>query len=120
MQTILDRIDPLVSAAAAAVTADTLRSPGACQQVWCPVCALAALANGEQHPLLTVLAEHSVTVMALLRTLVADPAAAAAQTGPETASTDEPGSPDEPGSAANNGSRYQPIPIVIETDNDEG
>lgn len=28
MQTILDRIDPLVSAAAAAVTADTLRSPG--------------------------------------------------------------------------------------------
>ena len=57
-QSILNRIDPAVRAAAAAAAGAD--GPGKCQQVWCPVCALAALVSGEQHPLLTVIAEHSV------------------------------------------------------------
>ena len=59
-QTILDRLDPAVRSAAA-MAAESLRGPGRCQQVWCPVCALVALVNGEQHPMLNVIAEHSVT-----------------------------------------------------------
>ena len=50
-QTILDRLDPAVRMAAARAASG---SEGKCQQVWCPVCALAALVTGEQHPLLTV------------------------------------------------------------------
>ena len=60
-QSILDRIDPAVRAAAAAAAGAD--GPGKCQQVWCPVCALAALVSGEQHPLLTVIAEHSVALL---------------------------------------------------------
>src|SRR6185369_15393739 len=67
-QSILDRIDPAVRAAAtAAAGAD---GPGKCQQVWCPVCALAALVAGEQHPLLTVISEHSVALLAVVRAMV--------------------------------------------------
>ena len=67
-QSILDRIDPAVrTAAAAAAGAD---GPGKCQQVWCPVCALAALVSGEQHPLLTVIAEHSVALLTVVRAMV--------------------------------------------------
>ena len=69
-QSILDRIDPAVRvAAAAAAGAD---GPGKCQQVWCPVCALAALVSGEQHPLLTVIAEHSVALLTVVRAMVDD------------------------------------------------
>ena len=57
------------TAAAAAAGAD---GPGKCQQVWCPVCALAALVSGEQHPLLTVIAEHSVALLTVVRAMVAD------------------------------------------------
>ena len=65
-QTILDRLDPAVRLAAARA-AGSGDSPGKCQQVWCPVCALAALASGEQHPLLTVVADHSVALLAVVR-----------------------------------------------------
>ena len=51
-QAILDGIDPAVRTAAA-LTAGAGVGTGKCQQVWCPVCALAALATGDQHPLLT-------------------------------------------------------------------
>lgn len=71
-QAILDRLDPAVRAAAAAA-GEALRGPGRCQQVWCPVCALAALASGEQHPLLNLIAEHSVTLLTVIRTMAADP-----------------------------------------------
>ena len=64
-QAILDRIDPAVRAAAAAAAGAD--GPGKCQQVWCPVCALAALVSGEQHPLLTVIAEHSVALLSVVR-----------------------------------------------------
>ena len=36
------------------------------------MCALAALATGEQHPLLTVIAEHSVALLAVVRAVVED------------------------------------------------
>ena len=80
-QVILDRLDPAVQAASAA--AQGRGDPGRCQQVWCPVCALAALVAGEQHPLLTVIAEHSVSLMAVIGAMVADAERAAdAQSAP--------------------------------------
>lgn len=105
-QAILDRIDPAVRAAAA-MAADAGRGPGRCRQVWCPVCALAALINGEQHPLLTVIAEHSVTLLTLVRGMVTDPPAGAAE---DAAGRPQPGDGPVP---AGNG-RYHHIPIVVE------
>ena len=42
-QTILDRLDPAVRWPRRA--AQAAAGPGKCQQVWCPVCALAALVD---------------------------------------------------------------------------
>jgi hypothetical protein len=100
-QSILDRIDPAVRAAAAAATGAA--GPGKCQQVWCPVCALAALVSGEQHPLLTVIAEHSVALLSVVRAMVAD---IDPTRGPAAPPPDEP-----PPSGA---SRYQHIPVTVE------
>ena len=72
-QAILDRLDPAVRLAAARASAG---GAGKCQQVWCPVCALAALVNGEQHPLLTVIAEHSVALLAVVRAMAESAGAA--------------------------------------------
>lgn len=105
-QSILDRLDPAVRAAAAMAT-ETLTGPSRCQQVWCPVCALAALVSGEQHPLLTVIADHSVALLAVIRTMATDPAAA------EHCDPPPPGDHGGPGSAAANG-RYQDIPVIVE------
>ena len=104
-QAILDRLDPAVrSAAAMATGGGASQGPGKCQQVWCPVCALAALVSGEQHPLLTVIAEHSVALLAVIRAMVDDldmtPGPRQPPEGPEPAG---PG----PG-------RYQHIPVTVE------
>jgi hypothetical protein len=124
-QTILDGIDPAVRAGAA-FAAGGGAGTGRCQQVWCPVCALAALAGGEQHPLLVVIADHSVALMELIRGFVSDvrdaggvadsaDAGGAGETG-ETGRSAEP--PPGGGPAAEAGSagttRYQPIPITVE------
>ncbi|GFG75554.1 hypothetical protein [Mycobacterium botniense] len=110
-QAILDGIDPAVRAAALRASAGGAAT-GKCQQVWCPLCALAALVTGDQHPLLTVIAEHSVALLEVVRDLVADI---------ERASTPPPGHP--PGGGADAGSavdeaatksRYQPIPVTVE------
>jgi hypothetical protein len=102
-QAILDRLDPAVRAAA--MLAASGDGPGKCQQVWCPVCALAALVTGEEHPLLTVVAEHSVALFEVIRAVVGE-------TG------EAPGPPDgpPPGGAAGApaGSAYQHIPVTIE------
>lgn len=100
-QSILDRIDPAVRAAAAAAAGSD--GPGKCQQVWCPVCALAALVSGEQHPLLTVIAEHSVALLSVVRAMVADIESAPSPGAPP---------PDEPPPAGP--SRYQHIPVTVE------
>jgi hypothetical protein len=110
-QTILDRLDPAVRLAAARA-AGSGDAPGKCQQVWCPVCALAALVAGEQHPLLTVVAEHSVALLAAVRAIVEE----TGNIPPEPPETPPPPSgppggdeppPAEPG-------RYQHIPVTVE------
>src|SRR5260370_24636480 len=65
-QTILDRLDPAVRLAAARA-AGSGAGPGKGQQVWCPLCALAAWGAREQHPLLTVVADHHVALLAVRR-----------------------------------------------------
>lgn len=117
-QTILDRLDPAVRLAAARA-AGSADGPGKCQQVWCPVCALAALVAGEQHPLLTVIAEHSVALLAVIRALVEDTAGAAGQAAPGPGEpppegpppTDGPGGDEPPPSGPG---RYQHIPVTVE------
>lgn len=103
-QAILDKLDPAVRLAAARATTSEGAGPGPCQQVWCPVCALAALVNGEQHPLLTVVAEHSVALLAVIRAMVGEP--------------EPPGPPPPPpaeGDRPPNGtSRYEQIPVTLE------
>ena len=113
-QSILDKLDPAIRLAAARAQA-TGGGPGPCQQVWCPVCALAALISGEQHPLLTVVAEHSVALLTLLKAMVEDmeaaPAAAESPHPPDPSPDDpgppDPAPPDPPG-------RYQHIPVSID------
>jgi hypothetical protein len=112
-QAILDRLDPAVRLAAARA-AGSGDGPGKCQQVWCPVCALAALVAGEQHPLLTVVAEHSVALLAVIRAVVADTAdTGAGPTGPPPESpppTDGPGGEPPPAGPGH----YQHIPVTVE------
>ena len=105
-QAILDRLDPAVRAGAAMASGGR---EGKCQQVWCPVCALAALVNGEQHPLLTVVAEHSVALVAMIRAIIAEDGAGPPPE-PDGTSPDrsDPDSPERPTS------RYQHIPVSVE------
>lgn len=100
-QAVLDRIDPAVRAAALLAMND---GPGKCQQVWCPVCALVALVSGEEHPLLTIIAEHSVALFEVIRAVVAEPG-----------STPKPpsGPPEGPPGPSRTG--YQHIPVTVET-----
>jgi hypothetical protein len=112
-QSILDRLDPAVRLAAARATSG---SEGKCQQVWCPVCALAALVSGEQHPLLTVIAEHSVALLAVVRAMT-DAMDQGSGPRPPEPPTDPSGSggptPDGDPPPAGPG-RYQHIPVTVE------
>lgn len=104
-QALLDKLDPAVRLAAARATSEDA-GPGACQQVWCPVCALAALVNGEQHPLLTVVAEHSVALLTVIRAMVGEPEPTVPATTPPP-----PAEGDRPPSAF---ARYEQIPVTID------
>ncbi len=106
-QAILERLDPAVRAAAA-MAANPDSGPGKCQQVWCPVCALAALVNGEQHPMLTVIAEHSVALLTVIRTMAGD---TTPPPGPGAPPPSDGAAPDPPEPPPN---RYQPIPVIVE------
>jgi hypothetical protein len=111
-QAILDRLDPAVRLAAARAAGS---GAGKCQQVWCPVCALAALVAGEQHPLLTVIAEHSVGLLAVIRAIIEDTADTGGPTPPEPPEAPPPSGPpggDEPPPAGPG--RYQHIPVTVE------
>jgi hypothetical protein len=113
-QIILDRLDPAVRMAAARA-AGSGDGPGKCQQVWCPVCALAALVAGEEHPLLTVIAEHSVALMTVIRGLVEDTAQPPA--GGEPPPEGPPPPPAGPGDGEpppSGPGRYQHIPVTVE------
>jgi hypothetical protein len=113
-QAILDRLDPAVRAAAMAWGT----GQGKCQQVWCPLCALAALVTGEQHPLLSLIAEHSVTLMAMVRAMATESQSTDGPSAPEDPSgggvrADPPATPAaETRSTSETG--YQHIPITIE------
>ena len=107
-QALLDRLDPAVRLAAARAAAAS--GPGKCQQVWCPVCALAALIAGEQHPLLSVVAEHSVALLTVVRAVIDESSAStgSAPAAPPTDGADPvPPSTDGPG-------RYQHIPVSVD------
>jgi hypothetical protein len=109
-QKVLDQIDPAVRLAAAAAAGGG-PGTGKCQQVWCPVCALAAVVTGEEHPLLTVIAEHSVTLLAVIRTIVDQvdrPTPQPPDGPPSGAGTEQPA--DEPAPT----SRYQSIAVTVE------
>lgn len=110
-QTILDGIDPAVRAAAA-LTAGAGPGTGKCQQVWCPVCALAALATGDQHPLLTAIADHSIALLQVIRDIVDDIDRASRPT-PEPPPDGPPGGAADSGDAAPR-TRYQPIPVTLD------
>jgi hypothetical protein len=109
-QKILDQIDPAVRLAAAAAVGDG-PGTGKCQQVWCPVCALAALVSGDEHPLLTVIAEHSVNLLAVIRAIVdqVDRPTPQPPAGPPSGAGAEDAA-DEPVPT----SRYQPIAVTVE------
>jgi hypothetical protein len=116
-QTILDKLDPAVRLAAARA-AGTGDGPGKCQQVWCPVCALAALVAGEQHPLLDVVAEHSVALLSVVRAIIETGAnGAQGPAGPGDPPPEGPPPPagpngDEP--SPSGPGRYQHIPVTVE------
>ncbi|KAA1432043.1 hypothetical protein [Mycolicibacter arupensis] len=113
-QAILDRLDPAVRAAA--LLAASADSPGKCQQVWCPVCALAALVSGEEHPLLTIVAEHSVALYEVIRAVVGE--AADAGGAPRPPDSGPPGGGGEGERPAARPS-YQHIPVRVEDDKHE-
>jgi hypothetical protein len=109
-QKILDQIDPAVRLAASMAIGDGAGT-GKCQQVWCPVCALAAVVSGDEHPLLTVIAEHSVALLAVIRAIVdqVDRTTTPSPDGP-------PGGGVEPEAAADPRptTRYQPISVTVD------
>jgi hypothetical protein len=108
-QKIVDQIDPAVRLAASMAVRDGAGT-GKCQQVWCPVCALAAVVSGDEHPLLTVVAEHSVALLAVIRAIVDQ----VDQTPPPP--DGPPGDDVEPGAAADPRptTRYQPISVTVD------
>jgi hypothetical protein len=68
-ETILAILDPAIQAAVG-YARRTDSTPGKCQQRWCPLCALAALAADEEHPLSSLIAEHGASLIALIRAMV--------------------------------------------------
>ena len=110
-QKILDQIDPAVRLAASRAVGDGAGT-GKCQQVWCPVCALAAVVSGDQHPLLTVIAEHSVALLTVIRAIVDQ----VDQTMPTPPPDGPPGGGAEPEPAADPRptTRYQPISVTVD------
>ncbi|AWV47643.1 hypothetical protein JK2ML_0891 [Mycobacterium leprae Kyoto-2] len=113
-QMTLDGIGPAVRSAAALVAG--ARGTGKCQQAWCPVCALTALVIGEQHPLLTVIADHSVALLDVIRAIVDD----IDQSNKIPPDSPHGGGLDTETPAQTNTSngtvrrRYQPIPVSVE------
>ncbi|WAC93612.1 hypothetical protein [Mycobacterium sp. Aquia_213] len=111
-EAILNGIDPAVRMAAA-MTAGNGVGTGKCQQIWCPVCALAALATGDQHPLLTVIADHSIALLEVIRAIV-DDIDRSAQPPPDGPPGGGAQADDAPAGDADVRTRYQPIAVTIE------
>lgn len=103
---VLRTITSLLGSAAAEASAfsrPTSGEPGRCSQTWCPVCALAAVAAGEQHPLVSLLAEHGAALLALLQSgISSDARSGSARAGRPADHTD-----------TRSSGRYQHIPVTI-------
>jgi hypothetical protein len=114
-QALLDGIDPALRAAAARASGAGAGT-GKCQQVWCPVCALAAVVTGEQHPLVTVIADHSVALLDVIRAIVddIDRSATPPPDGPPGGGLAAEAAAPNGGGGANGKTRYQPIPVTLE------
>jgi len=112
-QKILDQIDPAVRAAAAMAVGDGAGT-GKCQQVWCPVCALAAVVSGDEHPLLTVIAEHSVALLAVIRAIVDQVDHVDRTTPPPPDGPPEGGGAPEAADDPRPTTRYQPITVTVD------
>lgn len=113
-QSILDGIDPGVRAAAMTAISG---GAGKCQQVWCPVCALAAVVTGEQHPLVTIIANHSVALLEVVRAIVADIDDTVVPPEDDVSGGADSGGPGADGNSATGDgtakTRYQPIPVTL-------
>lgn len=109
-QKILDQLDPAIRVAAARTVGEGAGT-GACQQVWCPVCALAAVVSGDEHPLLTVIAEHSVALLAVIRAIV-EPAGQSTPPPPDGSPNGT--APDRAAETPVPTNRYQPIVVTVE------
>jgi len=106
-QSILDRLDPAVRLLAGRAQGG---GSGKCEQVWCPVCAVAALISGEQHPLLDVVAEHSVGLLTLIKAMLDNLNSTPPQPHdppPDQTSEPRPTAPPEPG-------HYQHITVILD------
>ena len=102
-KTILGLLDPLVEAGAALASRAESGTPGKCTQMWCPVCAAAALASGEHHPLASAIAEHGAALLALIRAVAS----------PDDKTPPSGGVPPEDAQQSSTPSGYQPIPVTI-------
>jgi len=112
-QKILDQIDPAVRTAASMAIGDGAGT-GKCQQVWCPVCALAAVVSGDEHPLLTVIAEHSVALLAVIRAIVDQVDHVDRTTPPPPDGPPEGGGAPEAADDPRPATRYQPITVTVD------
>jgi hypothetical protein len=101
-QQVLIVLDPVIQAAAV-FTPSVGGEPGKCQQVWCPVCAIAAIAAGGEHPLAAIVAEHGAALLSVVRAMANSKDAAPSDGGTRAESPDQETTP----------GRYQPIPIII-------
>src|SRR4051794_30776066 len=113
-QAILDRLDPAVRLAAARA-AGSGGGAGKCQQGGCPGGALAALGGGEEHPLLSGIAEHSVGLLAVIRAVIEDTGDTAGNVPPEPPDAPPPSGPTGGGEPPPSGpGRYQHIPVTVD------
>ena len=111
-QAIVDGIDPAVRAAATMASGG---APGKCQQVWCPVCALVAVVSGEQHPLVTVIANHSVALLEVIQAIVDDIDRSATPPQDEAPEADPAGQPAQrTNGEGTKKTGYQPIPVTLQ------
>ncbi len=93
-EAVLDRLDPAVRLLVARVQAS---GPGKCEQRWCPVCALTAVISGEQHPMLDVVADHSVALLTLVKAMLDNFDGAGMRPQPAGPAPEDPAEASEPG-----------------------
>jgi hypothetical protein len=67
---VLEVLDPLLEAATSRIASTAEGgAPSECRQPWCPLCAGVALASGQAHPLVSMIAENGAALLALIHTL---------------------------------------------------